>query len=439
MADPRKLRFLGIAAAVIGLVLTRKLATPDVVPIDLQVYRAGAAAFLRGESIYAHDFPAGGIELPFIYPPVGALVLSPFTFVSERVATGIMFTISSFLFALAIFLVVRGLNYYRGRIYPNRPLSQLEVVTLTLVLWAFAVSTEPFQMNANYAQVNVLIMTLVIADLFPRKRFLPQGSLIGLAIAIKLTPLAMLLYFAIRLNWRAILTAFSSFLACTGVVALFRPHETVEFYTKAVFETNEKVGIYYITNQSLQGMISRWFPSEAAYHAHESTVKLVWLVLSLALVVLVALLMRALIRKGLLVDAVFVNALLMLLISPISWSHHWVWLPLAAIPLGWHFWHSWGSSWLIGTLAAATGYLLIHPGHWQYGDTSNGADFLFPFGQKLMIASYVWLGLAILMVYSLWQRHIRPHEAYVGGLTGAAGSGDIHNTDIRQSGRRISA
>jgi alpha-1,2-mannosyltransferase len=47
---------------------------------------------------------------------------------------------------------------------------------------------EPIRSNFDFGQINVVLMTLVIADCVPRRTPWPRGMLLGVAIALKLTP-----------------------------------------------------------------------------------------------------------------------------------------------------------------------------------------------------------------------------------------------------------
>ena len=64
---------------------------------------------------------------------------------------------------------------------------------------------EPIRSNFDFGQINVVLMTLVIADCVPRKTPWPRGMLLGIAIALKLTPAVFLLYFLLRRDTRALL------------------------------------------------------------------------------------------------------------------------------------------------------------------------------------------------------------------------------------------
>src|SRR6185369_14582877 len=74
-----------------------------------------------------------------------------------------------------------------------------------------AVYLEPVRANFDFGQINVVLMTLVLADTVPRRTPWPRGLLLGLAIALKLTPAVFLLYFALRRDGRAALVSVASF------------------------------------------------------------------------------------------------------------------------------------------------------------------------------------------------------------------------------------
>ncbi|GAA5156562.1 MULTISPECIES: glycosyltransferase 87 family protein [Amycolatopsis] len=75
---------------------------------------------------------------------------------------------------------------------------------------------EPVHSTFDFGQVNLLLMGLVTADvLLARRR--ARGTGVGLAAAIKLTPLAFLLFFLVRRDHRALGTAIATFAGVTGL------------------------------------------------------------------------------------------------------------------------------------------------------------------------------------------------------------------------------
>lgn len=383
--SPRALWLLSITAIVSAVTKTYYFFRDDQLHLDIEIYRAGARAFLENQSLYAQPFEVIGIRLPFIYPPFGAAILSPFAVMSASQAAVAVVIVSSLLTYLCILLVARAL-------IPDQP---LVAFTFGTVIWPFALLSEPLTMNAHFGQINVLVMTLCVLDLVPRRRLLPRGILIGLAAAIKLTPLALCLFFLIKRDWRVLCWTAVGALSATGITALFRWTATVEFFTDMIFKMNSTkgagVGTAYMTNQSIKGMLARWAPTEDAAVQHQGLIDATWLVIVLITIAAASTLIIMMLRRGLEVDAAMVCAGLMLIISPISWSHHWVWLPLFAMVLLHRWWVTPGNPMLLGVCTAATWLfcLQIKP-HWFYGDL-HGEMFGFTWLQKLILSGYLWL------------------------------------------------
>src|SRR5699024_10394958 len=84
----------------------------------------------------------------------------------------------------------------------------------------------------------------------------------------------------------------------------------------------------YQSNSSIKGFLERLYDSEDAMNAAGTITNIIWLCLTIITVVLGGWLMLALMRRELNIEAWMINALIMLLISPVSWSHHWIWLAI---------------------------------------------------------------------------------------------------------------
>ncbi|GLZ37044.1 glycosyltransferase 87 family protein [Actinokineospora sp. NBRC 105648] len=269
--------------------------------LDLEVYRIGVDTWLTGGNIY-ETLPKTslGFTLPFIYPPISAVAMIPLTVVSFPVASAVMAFLTVTLAAVTMAVALPALRLSRN----------------WLVLLPALLFLEPFRSTLFYGQVNVVLMAMVAADCLVRTPRWPRGALVGVAAALKLTPAAFILFFLLRRDWKSLRNAGISFAAATGAGFLFAWDESVEFWTKAVFTTGEKVGVGYEGNQSILGALTRvdttWL----------------WPVLAVAVIALAVAGMRRV--DGPLAFAV--NALAMLLVSPISWSHHWVWcLPVLLV------------------------------------------------------------------------------------------------------------
>lgn len=366
-------------------------------PVDMVIYRAGVNEFLSGGEMYSQPMMAGDLALPFIYPPFGALVLTPLTvfdLFTDDQAGNIMIILSALLVLLCLYLVFRALL---------GTASKSAVWASTGVAWAGALAIEPIWLNASFAQLNVVLMALVVLDLVPRKRKLPRGWLIGIAAAIKIAPAAMLLYFLLRKDFRAIFTAVISGVIATAVAALVRFDATWEYFTVVLLGmgTDSEFGVdsTYTSNSSLKGMVMRFFDNRATMDDNGLLLNLIWLVLVALVIVAGSLLMLRLFRRGLNIDAWLVNSVVMLLISPVSWSHHWVWLAILLPVVAWRLiavYPAGGArNFLAGVSALWAVLVLTEPPKWWFGD---GVDvFTLAVWQKILVSDFVWLGLAYLL------------------------------------------
>lgn len=376
-------------------------------PIDMAIYIEGVRTFVRGGEVYSQPMQVGTVLLPFIYPPFGALVMVPLSFLSVKLAGDIMIGSSAVLLLACLYFIARAVLTPAG----VSPAMQHVLVAVT---WPAAMLLEPVVLNSSFAQINIIIMGLVVLDLVPRRRFLPQGTLIGIAMAIKLTPLVMLYFFLLKKNIRAIFVSFASTIIATLIAAAVRWDVTVEYFSHTLLGlgSGEDAGVNtaYQSNSSFKGMLMRWFSSEAALDAHSGLLNILWLVLSFTAIGLVGWLMIALIRRGLDVDAWLCNAILMLLISPISWSHHWVWVAFIIPVFAWRWYTNFGRPVALGiVLGVWTVLMVTNPPKWWFGDAID--LYSLPWWQTFLVSDYVWLALATLALYALACRRLPVRSA----------------------------
>ncbi|MFE9405913.1 glycosyltransferase 87 family protein [Streptomyces sp. NPDC006530] len=273
---------------------------------DLLVYRAEGAAVAHGRPLYG--FAVTAWHLPATYPPFAALLFLPTAFVPLSVLKAVFCVANVALLALLVLLSCRF-----ARI-GARPAHVLAATALGLWL-------EPVFQTLIFGQVNLALVCLVLWDVSRPEGAFGKGFAVGLAAGIKITPLFFVLHLLVRGRVREALTALAGFGATVVVGALVLPYDTVEFFTRRLFETGRVGKAWIVDNQSLQGALARLL------HTPEPGV--VWV--AAAIVVGAAGLWTA--RRD--ADerrALLVSAFTALLISPISWSHHWVWcVPLIAV------------------------------------------------------------------------------------------------------------
>ncbi|WP_408910298.1 glycosyltransferase family 87 protein [Corynebacterium kefirresidentii] len=389
------------ALALLGLILGARKIVQDIhitdFPIDMVVYREGVKAFLEHRSVYSEPMLAGDIQLPFIYPPFGALVMVPLTAfdgIDHDTAGDIVVVLSDLLVLLCLYLVFKAVL--------KKPEFLLPVAAIT---WAIVLRFEPVDLNNGFAQINIVVMTLVVLDLVPRRRFLPQGILIGLAAAIKITPLAMLLYFLVRKEWKQIATALLSAVAATLLAAAFRWDAFVEFFSSKLLDMGSGgdfgVGTDYQSNSSIKGAIQRMYSSSEAMDANGLAINIAWIAASLVVIAFAAWLIKRLCEEHLLVDAQMVTALTLLLISPVSWSHHWVWLTLIIPVFLYRAWSwlstGWAAGSLLTVLVAWSAMLLTVPPKWWWGDQVD--VHAMERYQKFWVDDFVWLTILTVALF----------------------------------------
>jgi alpha-1,2-mannosyltransferase len=334
--------------------------------LDFQVYRVGGEVWLSGGGLYDAGFP-GPYGLPFTYPPFAAVLFGALAQPPWPVAALLWTAGGVALFTVACHAAAR---------HRTLPRTGFGLAAACLLL-------EPVRGTLDLGQVNLLLLGLVAADcLLPRTPW-PRGLLIGLAAAVKLTPAVFVLFFLARRRWRPALTAVATFAVCGGIGWALAPQDSHRFWFDAMLDPQRVGGLAYAGNQSLRGLLFRLGVGEP-----------VWLVSSLlVLTATVVLLPR--VRDDL--TAVTAVAAAGLLVSPVSWSHHWVWIAPALLVLH-------GRTRVVVALVFAVGP------HWLLPSTDDH-ELHWSWWQHLVGNTYVWLGLAFLTTVLLRAARNRPDTA----------------------------
>lgn len=298
--------------------------------LDMTVYWRAAQVLHDAnpstDSLYAPSLvEVGGLDLPFTYPPAAALLFWPLGGMSLEQAWSIMEVANGLLLAAFAWLVLRLAPFSRSW-FLIRPMPTLVAFAVTCGLcWHL----YPTWFTYTFGQINLLLAVLILAD-FGRRRAGRRGTgfLTGMAAGIKITPAAMGLVPLAQGRWRTI-AGMAAGLAFTVIVAaILLPREVVDFFTVQLWSTGRVGDEGRIANQSLNGVLHLW-------GVPESLLSPLWLVLVVLTIALGAVGIRRVSRAGDQFAATVIGAMIMLLISPISWEHHWVWvlpLVLALLP-----------------------------------------------------------------------------------------------------------
>ena len=363
--------------------------------IDADVYRMGGQAWLQGRSLYADGAVFAtqvGLDLPFTYPPLAAIAFSPLALVSLPMASVAITATTWVLLMVSIWIVLTRLGVAEDWPSGGEP-AWLRRCWLAAGIVALSVTWfEPIRANFSFGQVNVILMALVIADCVPRRTRWPRGLLVGLAIALKLTPAVFLLYFVLRRDHRAVLTAVASFVAATALGFLLAWADSREYWTHTVRNTDRIGSASLNTNQNAAGALAR-------LGLGESTHFVVWTAACLATLALTVWAVRRVLAAGEPTLALICVALFGLVVSPVSWSHHWVWaLPtvlVTAVVAGQR------RSVALAVVSAAGVALMVWPPIALLPEHQE-ADAAW--WRQLFGMSYVWWALAVITVAGLAMR-----------------------------------
>jgi alpha-1,2-mannosyltransferase len=314
--------------------------------VDLRSFR-GAGLIVR----HAYHFhsghpkplyqwvPPGGTNL-FVYPPFAAGIFAALSYVSPLALAWCVTAASFAALIAAIWLTLAGVGVPKSRAR----------VGAALAVSGIALWTQPAQSALGLGQLDLLLMAAIIWDLRPSAGSERAGSqraarqraggeddhtrtgpwwsgvLTGFAAGVTLTPLIFVPYLLVTRRLRQAAVAAVVFAATVGIGFAVMPGPSASYWQPGLIDRGSgtprgHAGFLFAAawNQSLRGYLSR-----LAGHAHLAVVP--WLVAA-ALTVIIGLTCAALLhRDGYPMLGLLACALAGLLISPVSWVHHWVWV-----------------------------------------------------------------------------------------------------------------
>jgi alpha-1,2-mannosyltransferase len=298
----------GSVALCVGLAFFSEYHT--IVPVDLEVYLTGARHAFSSD-LYRVVTPDQ--SLPFTYPPFAALAFLPFAAFPTGVVKGI-WAIGN----VAALVADIGFSIRLVRPDIERPVVWRWSLALSLPFLLL----EPAFRTVTLGQVDLALLFPVLWDLGDfRKtgpRTLPVGLATGVAAAVKLVPLIFIPYLLLVRRTRAALTCAGAFIACELVALAASPTSSWQYWSKEILDTKRFAPIYLNFNQSIYAALGR-----LAHKPLPSSVGLGASVLAgaLGLIVAVWAYRRSSPALGLIVAGATST-----LASPITWSHHMVWV-----------------------------------------------------------------------------------------------------------------
>lgn len=357
-----------VAFVLVALLAVQVLATLHGRFYDLQVYRWGGSVVWHDGSLYSGMDPGNG--LLFTYPPFAALLFAPLGVLRWSTDVGVWSLLSVAALARTCQLLVRASG--------SRRRSQLRDAA---IVFGLAVVAEPVISTLWYGQVNLLLLWLVVEDVLGPWTARRRGLLLGVAVAIKVVPLLLVVYLVLTGRGRVAARAGAVVLSSVAVAFLVAPRTSWAYWTSAVFQTSRVGGVQYASNQSLGGLLVRLTHHQLPFGA--------WAVPAALLVIIGLAVARRLHRRGETLLGLGVAIVVMLMASPISWSHHWVWALVPVVAL-----------WRTGDRAARVLTLALLPAVWlraTHWPVLHGyRDVNWTFWVQVIGNAYVWWGLAVL-------------------------------------------
>lgn len=272
--------------------------------VDLAVYRDAGVSLLHHRAVYGYVTPALPHPLPFSYPAFAAVVAVPLAEISVGSVQILWTLLSILLLAWCVWLS------FRGVLPEGRRLRTLWLIALT----AGAVQLQPVYDVFRFGQVGLLLLALVSTDLLVRRvrESRRAGVLTGVATALKLTPgiFVPALWFAGRR--RSALICAATAIGLTLLAFAIAPHASHDFWFSALTHSGRLGNNADTSDQAIRGMALRAGLPTAV------TVPLVLVVAAIGV-------WRAA-RADSALGFLATTGLLAVLLSPVAWIHHLVWI-----------------------------------------------------------------------------------------------------------------
>jgi alpha-1,2-mannosyltransferase len=313
---------LAIAAALllVGLgvalgIVASKSANPTGL-LDLRIYRDAARGISRG-TLYDYEDPNFG--LGFTYPPFAAVLFAGLVPLPER-ALEFGWTILAAASWLAVIACL-----WRRSIRGHAPQWACDFPTTTVAgAWLISLLGAPIWLALNQGQVGVFLWVALTADVvFTIDKRRAAGVLTGLAAATKVLPLVAIPLYLVGDRAQAAKRAVLAFAAATVFGVILLPSESRRYWGDLLWGT--RVGEQADTrNDSLSGVLTRTI-------GEGRLTTILAVALGLGLLVLGAISFRAAVQRNAALTAILVLGSTMGLMSPITWTHHLVFLSLLVL------------------------------------------------------------------------------------------------------------
>ncbi len=275
--------------------------------LDLSTYLLGGA-HAPSNDLFTVTYPAD--HLGFTYPPFSALLFAPFAHFPVRACAVVFSWLNLGALCALIGVSLRAVC---------AQLDRRTVLWWALVLLLPVVMFDPVRQTLLLGQVNIVLALMVVADM-TLELPIPRGVLVGLAAAIKVTPLILIPYLLLTRQGRAAACAAASFCAAALFAAAVNSSTSWAYWTHYIHDPQRAGNLAWIGNQGLLGALERML-------GHTLTTDTTFVIVVTAGVVGLAVAVGAH-RRSSPVLGLLVAEATESLASPVSWSHHFIWVVL---------------------------------------------------------------------------------------------------------------
>jgi alpha-1,2-mannosyltransferase len=386
--------------------------------VDLTVYRDGGLIVRHVRPYYdphaaAPLYDWGGysaLALKFTYTPFAAISFALISFLPWTPLWILSVVVNIAALVAALWFTFGGLGYTDRRVRLGAAL-----IAAAVTFWL-----QPVVRTIYLGQVNLILMAAIIWDLCQpdnskgRTRWW-KGAVTGVAAGIKLVPLIFVPYLLVTRKFREAAMTMAGFLATVLVGFVILPRDSSKWWLHGmVINDGNRAGFTgWAGNQSLRALVTRLSGSVAA----GQTPWIIASVIAFAGGMTAAALLH---RAGYELPAILAAALTGLLISPISWDHHWVWVAPAVAVTGHYAIRAWRTArtnadkWRARWLAALAGFMILvyaawpdalwenerHLGRFSLGflwaQQNTNPKLFSEFGDKPYYVEYHWHGFQLL-------------------------------------------
>ena len=357
--------------------------------IDFRIYMWGGHAVLHDDRLYL----ALAYGHWFTYSPFAAIVFVPIAALPLAVARVGWDFVSVGALAYSAVITLKLAGY--------RP-SRIMVAGVT----AAVLPLDPMYQTLFLGQINLILLALILTDVWRVSQGRDAGIGVGIAAAIKLTPAIFIVFFLLARRTKAAFIAAGTFILCGLIGFLIAPRAS-KLYWEHLSHDTKRVGAPYISNQSPYAAAIRI----AGGQGHIGTW---WIIIPLAFAVIGLTAAAILARRQDWLGATAVTGTTGLLVSPISWAHHWVWI-LPALVLLVRNGHR---------ITAAIGYLLFALAPFWHTPHSGGPrEYGFHWLLTLVANCFLIAGLAF-SAYMAWYAYRSRGLAQPGRAPGTRGQAE---------------